>query len=106
MASILEEGPLRKMLREKGILKHSPEVIPDYARKIRLNSLLTLITQKDIPDEESARNYYNRMSSEADALGLYHMAETLRKMRDDEAKHKEYLQEFVDYIRTELAKIV
>jgi len=28
MASILEEGPIRKILRERRILKHSPEVVP------------------------------------------------------------------------------
>jgi len=80
--------------------------IPDYARKTRLNSLLTAITQKDIPDEEQAANYYQRMSLEADALGLHPMAEILRKMSSDELSHLSHLRRFVEDIKAELARIV
>jgi len=53
MAGILKEGPIRKLLREKGFLKHSPEeprepgensVDNAYVSKIRFNLKRKTIT--------------------------------------------------------------
>jgi len=47
MAKILEEGPLRKLLREKGLLKHSPEEVPPYIMRAADRIEITVKT----PDE-------------------------------------------------------
>ena len=85
---LLEEGPLRKLLRGRG-RRSSPEVVPTIARS-EMGRLIT--------DEEKAWVEYNELANHPAIRQNASAQSTILKIAEDEQRHAQQLKLLLNWL--------
>jgi len=93
MAEILKEGPIRKLLKERRILKRSPAE-EEWLTPGKL-SLFIEDLKKDINDEREASTHYSIMAGVLGKMGLLPEKAYVDGIAKQEHEHMETLQDIL-----------
>jgi len=89
MAKILEEGPIRRMLKERRILRHSPEISGEFTLSqidMRIRDIQGLIE-----DENKADREYRTLAQDP-VIRVIDGNTILLQIADDEKRHAKLLE--------------